>query len=67
MVIFGILLKEVISLIGVIDVGGGLRGIYGAGVFDFCLDNNINFDYGIGVSAGSANIASFLGMVLILI
>ena len=61
MVIFGILLKEVISLIGVIDVGGGLRGIYGAGVFDFCLDNNINFDYGIGVSAGSANIASFLG------
>ena len=61
MVIFGILLKEVISLIGVIDVGGGLRGIYGAGVFDICLDNNINFDYGIGVSAGSANIASFLG------
>ena len=60
MVIFGILLKEVISLIGVIDVGGGLRGIYGAGVFDFCLDNNINFDYGIGVSAGSANIASIL-------
>ncbi|WP_242833217.1 patatin-like phospholipase family protein [Clostridium saudiense] len=48
-------------MIGVIDVGGGLRGIYGAGVFDFCLDNNINFDYGIGVSAGSANIASFLG------
>ena len=41
MVIFGILLKEVISLIGVIDVGGGLRGIYGAGVFDFCLDNKI--------------------------
>ena len=45
MIIFGILLKEVISLIGVIDVGGGLRGIYGAGVFDFCLYNNINFDY----------------------
>lgn len=46
---------------GVIDVGGGLRGIYGAGVFDRCLDENIQFDLCIGVSAGSANIASFLG------
>lgn len=50
-----------IELIGVVDVGGGLRGIYGAGIFDYCLDNNINFDYCIGVSAGSANIASYLG------
>lgn len=46
---------------GVVDVGGGLRGIYGAGVFDYCLDHGIRFDYCIGVSAGSANIASFLG------
>lgn len=46
---------------GIIDVGGGLRGIYGAGVFDYCLDHGIQFDYCIGVSAGSANIASFLG------
>lgn len=45
---------------GVVDVGGGLRGIYGAGVFDCCLDWGIRFDYCIGVSAGSANIASFL-------
>jgi predicted patatin/cPLA2 family phospholipase len=47
-------------MIGVVDVGGGLRGIYGAGVFDRCLDSGIEFDYCIGVSAGSANIASFL-------
>jgi predicted patatin/cPLA2 family phospholipase len=46
---------------GVVDVGGGLRGIYGAGVFDYCLDHEIQFDYCIGVSAGSANIASYLG------
>jgi len=46
-------------MIGVIDVGGGLRGAYGAGVLDWCLDHNIHFDYGIGVSAGSANIASY--------
>ncbi|MBQ3558468.1 MAG: patatin family protein [Agathobacter sp.] len=45
--------------IGVIDVGGGCRGVYAAGVFDYFLDNNITFDLGIGVSAGSANIASF--------
>lgn len=45
---------------GVIDVGGGLRGAYGAGVFDFCMDLKIRFDYCIGVSAGSANIISFL-------
>lgn len=46
---------------GVVDVGGGLRGIYGAGIFDYCLDHGIKFDYCIGVSAGSANIASYLG------
>ena len=46
---------------GVVDVGGGLRGIFGAGVFDYCLDHGIRFDYCIGVSAGSANIASYLG------
>lgn len=48
-------------MIGVIDVGGGLRGSYGAGVLDWCLANGIVFDYGIGVSAGSANIASYFG------
>lgn len=45
---------------GVVDVGGGLRGIYAAGVFDYCLDAGIRFDVCIGVSAGSANIASYL-------
>lgn len=46
---------------GIIDVGGGFRGIYGAGVLDECLDRKIRFDYCIGISAGSANLASFLG------
>lgn len=44
---------------GVIDVGGGLRGIYAAGVLDYCMDNGIRFDLGIGISAGSANLASY--------
>ena len=45
---------------GVIDVGGGMRGSYGAGVFDWCMDNQISFDYHVGVSAGSANLCSLL-------
>lgn len=46
--------------IGVVDVGGGFRGIYACGVLDYCLDENIRFNLGIGVSAGSANLASFI-------
>lgn len=45
--------------IGIVDVGGGFRGIYAAGVLDYCLEHNIQFDLGIGVSAGSANMASY--------
>lgn len=47
-------------MIGYIDVGGGLRAVYGTGVLDFCLDNGIYFPYLIGVSAGSGNIASYM-------
>lgn len=46
--------------IGVVDTGGGLRGIYAAGIFDRWLDLGIRFDVAVGVSAGSANLASFL-------
>ena len=44
---------------GIVDVGGGLRGIYAAGVLDYCMDKGIHFDLGIGVSAGSANLSSY--------
>lgn len=46
--------------LGVVDVGGGLRGIYAAGVLDYCIDQGIQFDCCIGVSAGSANLISFM-------
>lgn len=46
--------------LGVVDVGGGLRGVYAAGVLDYCMENGIVFDVGIGVSAGSANISSYM-------
>lgn len=44
----------------VIDVGGGFRGIYATGILDYCQDNALTFDLGIGISAGSANLASFI-------
>lgn len=44
----------------VVDVGGGLRGIYAAGVFDRCMEDKVRFQTGIGVSAGSANVASYI-------
>lgn len=46
--------------LGIVDVGGGYRGIYAAGVLEYCMDQNIRFDLGIGVSAGSANLSSFV-------
>ena len=46
--------------LGLIDVGGGMRGTYAVGILDYCLENNINFDCCIGLSAGSTNLMSFL-------
>ena len=43
----------------IIDVGGGLRGIYAAGVFDYLMDHHITFDIGYGISAGAANLSSY--------
>ena len=48
------------SKLGIVDVGGGVRGVYGAGVFDYLLDKDIEFDTCIGVSAGSANVMSYI-------
>lgn len=46
--------------VGVIDVGGGLRGVFGAGVLDRCLDEGIAFGSCVGVSAGSGNMVAYL-------
>lgn len=45
---------------GIIDTGGGLRGIFGAGALDRLIDDNIHFPYLLGVSAGAANLATYL-------
>lgn len=40
--------------------GGGMRGVYTSGVLDYFMDNNIQFPYVIGVSAGACNACSFI-------
>ena len=48
-------------MLGIIDVGGGMRGIYTAGIYDYLNDQGVQpFDYCIGVSAGSGNLVSYL-------
>ena len=48
------------SKIGLVVEGGGMKCAYSAGVLDKFLDYNVTFDYAIGVSAGSANLASLM-------
>ena len=43
-----------------IDVGGGFRAIFGAGVMDRMMEDDISVDHCYGVSAGSANMVSFI-------
>ncbi len=43
-----------------IDIGGGLRGMYATGVLDYLIDHGIHSDLCIGVSAGSANLANYV-------
>ena len=40
---------------GLVLEGGGMRGIYTAGVLDVFLDHDISFDGVIGVSAGAVH------------
>ena len=46
--------------IGLVVEGGGMKCAYNAAILDAFLDEKITFDYCIGVSAGSGNLASYL-------
>ena len=46
--------------IGLVVEGGGMKCAYNAGILDAFLDESITFDYCIGVSGGSGNLASYL-------
>ncbi len=45
---------------GLILEGGGMRGLYTAGVLDYFLDENLEFQEVYGVSAGVCNACSYL-------
>lgn len=46
---------------GLVLEGGGIRSMYTSGVLDAFIENDIEFPYVIGVSAGSCNGVSYLG------
>ena len=45
---------------GLVLEGGGMKGTYTSGVLDFFLEKNLEFSSCYGVSAGAANLCSFL-------
>lgn len=45
---------------GLILEGGGMKGLYTAGVLDFFIDKEIEFSSVYGVSAGACNMASYI-------
>lgn len=47
-------------MVGIVDVGGGMRCIYSSGIYDCFLKENIKLDYCLGVSAGSANLVTYI-------
>ena len=48
------------SKLGLVAEGGGMKCAYEAAILDRLLDDQFAFDYVIGASAGSANLASYL-------
>ena len=46
--------------IGLVLEGGGMRGIFTAGVLDFFMKNNVTFNNIIGVSAGACHATSYV-------
>ncbi|MFS0861834.1 patatin family protein [Fredinandcohnia sp. 179-A 10B2 NHS] len=46
--------------VGLVLEGGGMRGVYTAGVLDYFMEQNIYLPYVIGVSAGACMAASYL-------
>ena len=46
--------------VGLVLEGGGMRGVYTAGILEYFLESQLFFPYVIGVSAGACNAASYL-------
>lgn len=46
--------------LGLVLEGGGIRGAYTAGALEWLKDNNVKFDYYVGISSGAAYLSFFL-------
>ncbi|MDR6549788.1 patatin family protein [Paenibacillus qinlingensis] len=46
--------------IGLVLEGGGMRGVYTAGVLEYFMEQNLYFPYVVGVSAGACNAVSYI-------
>lgn len=44
----------------IIDIGGGMRDAFGAGVLDYLMDEKIYIEDCIGVSAGASNLSNYI-------
>lgn len=45
---------------GLVLEGGGMRGVYTAGILEYFMEQDLYFPYIVGVSAGACNAASYL-------
>lgn len=48
------------AVTGIVDVGGGTRGAYSSGIYDAFIDEGYKAKYCLGVSAGAANLITYL-------
>lgn len=48
------------SKIGLVLEGGGMRAAYTAGALTWLIDHDIEFDYGVAISAGAVHLCSFV-------
>lgn len=51
---------ELSAPVGLVLEGGGLRGVFTAGVLDFWMENGLDVSYVVGCSAGACNLLSFV-------
>lgn len=51
---------RVMENVGLVLEGGGMRGLYTCGVLEYFMENDLYFNYIIGVSAGACNAASYI-------
>lgn len=51
---------EVAGGVGLVLEGGGMRGVFTAGILDYFMEQNLYFPYLIGVSAGACHAVSYI-------